>query len=202
MKFLAVDTSGKYMSVVAYCDGAVERVFLPECAMKHSVELMGEIDRVFARSHMKPNECDFFAVVVGPGSFTGIRIGISTVKGLCFACGKPALAITSLEALAYAERNDLLALVDAGRSCYYACAYDGNKAEASSPAYLSGGEVGELAARGFRPIAAEALFEGCGAVDPCEGLLNAVIAKKDQTIPAEELSAVYLRKSSAEEHRA
>lgn len=199
MKFLAIDTSGKHMSVVAYRDGETQTVFLPECAMKHSIALMGQIDEVCKRSHMNVNECDFFAVVTGPGSFTGIRIGISTVKGLCFACGKPALAVTSFDCLAYAEKSvPVLALVDAGHGNFYACGYDEEKRIVFSPAFLTGTSFPEA----LVPAASEPLFEGCRVADPCAGLIAAVLAKGGETVPAEELTALYLRKSSAEEKRA
>ncbi len=201
MNFLAIDTSGKYLSVIAYREGRAERVFLPSCAMKHSVVLMDEIENALSCANMRPAECDFFAAVVGPGSFTGIRIGVSTVKGLCFACDKKALSITSFDCLAYAENKRVLALADAGHGCFYACGYEENKTIVVSPAYCSGEEVSALIAQGFTPIATEVLFEGCAVVDPCEGLLRAVGAKCGNLIPASELTAMYLRKSSAEENR-
>lgn len=202
MNFLAIDTSGKYLSVAAYKDGETQATFLPECAMKHSVVLMDEIDRIFARAHMNARECDFFAAAVGPGSFTGIRIGIATVKGLCFACGKPALSVTSFDCLAYAEKSvPVLALVNAGHGSFYACGYDERKRVVVPPAYCAEEELAPILARGFAPIAAEELFSGCRAVDLCGGLLTAALQKREKLIAAEELAALYLRKSSAEEKR-
>ncbi len=202
MNFLAIDTSGKYLSVVAYAHGNVIRRFLPDCALKHSVLLMDEIDEAFKDAHTSPHECDFFAAAVGPGSFTGIRIGISTVKGLCLACDKPAVKVTSLDCLAYTDKKaNVLALVDAGHGCYYSCGYDAGKKIVASPAFSSRKEVDGLINSGFRPVAAEPLFEGCEAVDPCEGLLGAVLAKSGELLPPSALSALYLRKSSAEENR-
>ncbi len=200
LNFLAIDTSGKYLSVVAYREGETERVFLPSCAMKHSVVLMDEVENVLSRANLRPENCDFYAAVVGPGSFTGIRIGISTVKGLCFACEKPALGITSFDCLAYAENKRVLALVDAGHGCFYACGYE-RKTVVVPPAFCTGEEISALIAQGFAPIAAEPLLAGCAVVDPCEGLLKAAEAKCGELIPASELSALYLRKSSAEENR-
>lgn len=201
LNFLAIDTSGKYLSVIAYREGETERVFLPSCAMKHSVVLMDEIESVLSRAKLRPENCDFFAAVVGPGSFTGIRIGISTVKGLCFACEKPALSITSFDCLAYAENKRVLALVDAGHGCFYACGYDESKAVVVPPVYCTEREVSSLIAQGFAPVAADSLFEGCAVIDPCEGLLRAAEAKSREMIPASGLTALYLRKSSAEENR-
>lgn len=202
MNFLAIDTSGKYLSVVAYAQGHIERRFLPDCALKHSILLMDEIDCALSRVHMSPRDCDFFAAVIGPGSFTGIRIGISTVKGLCLACGKPALKVTSFDALAYTEGNmPLLALVDAGHGSYYACGYDEKKNVVAAEAFLPQKEVDVLVNSGFKPVATEPLFAGCEALDPCEGLVRAVLAKSEELVSPAALSALYLRKSSAEENR-
>lgn len=198
--FLAIDTGGKYLSVIASAQGKIFRHFLPDCAMKHSVLLMDEIDNVFKEAGISARDCDFFAAVCGPGSFTGIRIGIATVKGFCVALEKPALSLTSFDALAYAERKiPLLALVDAGHNCFYACAYDREKNIVQKPAYLAREEVEKLIGEGFLPVASEPLFEGCRVLDPCEGLKNAVLVRQGEIKAPSKLLAVYLRKSSAEE---
>lgn len=202
MNFLAVDTSGKYMSVIAYAHGKAFKRFLPDCALKHSVLLMQEIDAAFQLANLSPKDCDFFAAVSGPGSFTGIRIGLSTVKGMCVALEKPALAVTAFDTLAYAEGSmPLLALVDAGHDSYYACGYDQEKNVVIPPAFLSHKEVDDLIASGFTPVAATSLFEGCRETNPCEGLLTAVLKKHTDLLTPSALSALYLRKSSAEENR-
>ncbi len=201
MNFLAIDTSGKRLCVVAYRDGEIFKSDLSDCAMQHSVRLMGEIDGVFARARISVKDCDFFAAVVGAGSFTGIRIGISTVKGLCAVAEKPALAVTSFDALAYAEKDvPLLALVDAGHGCCYACAYNADKSVALAPRYLTAEEAHRIAESGYTPVAAEPFFTGAKLADPCAGLLNAVLAKRGELCPAEALAALYIRKSSAEEN--
>ena len=165
---------------------------------------MEEIDGALSRAQMTAAECDFFAVVVGPGSFTGIRIGIATVKGLAFAAGKQVLPVTSLDCIAYSvEDAPVLALVDAGHGAVYACAYEKDKSVAVPPAYRTGEEASELA-NTFLPYAHKALsFGGKTAkiADVCLGLERAVEAKKDALADAAELAALYLRKSSAEEMR-
>lgn len=201
MKFLAVDTSGAHLTVVA-CNGEESVVTdVADCMRAHSVRLMEEIDRTLNELRLTPADCDFFGCVVGAGSFTGIRIGIATVKGLCFAVGKPALAVTSFDALAYAEEGGkLLALVDAGHGAYYACGYTDGVVTVP-PAYCGGERVRALRAEGYELVSGEALPVGSRSVDGARGLLNAVRAKSGQLIPARELEALYLRKSSAEEGR-
>ena len=94
--------------------------------MKHSVLLMQAVDETLKKADMTLGDCDFFAAVVGAGSFTGIRIGISAVKGVCLATGKPALPITSFDTVAYnaLDGEKILCLVDALHGYYYACGYE------------------------------------------------------------------------------
>ena len=203
MNYLAIDTSGEYLTVIAKHGERTERVFRPDCLAKHSVVLMEEIDGALSRAQMTAAECDFFAVVVGPGSFTGIRIGIATVKGLAFAAGKQVLPVTSLDCIAYSvEDAPVLALVDAGHGAVYACAYEKDRSVAVPPAYRTA-EASELA-NTFLPYAHKALSFGgkeAAVADVCLGLERAVEAKKDALADAAELTALYLRKSSAEEMR-
>lgn len=202
MKFLAIDTSGKHLSVAVYAEGAAQIEYLRNCAMKHSVILMDEIDAALLHAHIDMGECDFFAAVVGPGSFTGIRIGISTVKGMCFACGKPALAVTSFDCIAYDEKSEgkILALSDAGRGEFYACGYEGRQ-KILAPCILSREEVEKLREQGYGLRSAEELTIPCERANVARGLLSAALAGAGEAGSIRELHALYLRKSSAEEQR-
>ena len=126
--FLAIDTSSKYMTVLAAKDGKTFVSYVPDCAMRHSMLLMGEIDKVLSEAELSLNDCDFFSAVVGAGSFTGIRIGISTIKGFCLAAGKPSLPVTSFAVAAYnaIDGERPLCLVDALHGNCYVCGFDEN----------------------------------------------------------------------------
>ncbi len=203
MNFLAVDTSGNYLTVLAGKGGETFAVSLPDCAMRHSVSVMPAVDEALKKADMTLADCDFFAAVVGAGSFTGIRIGISVVKGFCLAYGKPALPVTSFDVAAYTAvdtKKKTLCLVDALHDAYYACGYEQGEI-VYPPAYLSEGEVLSLYEEGY------ALY-GCGRlpvgekasvapVDPVAGLDAAVRALAAQE-KFGELAALYVRKSSAE----
>ncbi len=200
--FLAVDTSGNYLTAMAGKDGEIFSVFLPDCAMRHSVSVMPAVDEVLKKANMTVEECDFFAAVVGAGSFTGIRIGISVAKGFCLAQGKPALPVTSFDVAAYTEvyGGKTLCLIDALHDSYYACGYENGKV-VYPPAYLSKEEVLALQAEGYAlralgeiPLAAETQVEIC---DPVEGLKRAACALAEEERFGE-LTALYVRKSSAE----
>ena len=206
MNFLALDTSGGYLSAVAMKIGEAFSCLIPDCATRHSVSLMGAVEEVLQKADLSLDECDFFAAVVGAGSFTGIRIGISAVKGFCLACKKPALPVTSFDVAAYNTIDNqknlgkLLCLVDALHGYYYACGYE-NGEVCLPPAYLSEEEVLALAKEGYTlratallPLAEKAEVE---VVCPVTGLKNAVSVLAEQG-KFGDLAAVYVRKSSAE----
>ncbi|MBQ3220650.1 MAG: tRNA (adenosine(37)-N6)-threonylcarbamoyltransferase complex dimerization subunit type 1 TsaB [Clostridia bacterium] len=203
MNFLAIDTSGKYMTVIAQKDGKAHSVFVPDCAMRHSVLIMEKIDEALKEAGLALSECDFFSAVVGAGSFTGIRIGISAVKGFALAFAKPVLPVTSFDLSAYNKvdcEQKTLCLVDALHDYYYACGYE-QGAVTLEPAYLSEDEVLSLAGEGYALCALEELPIGekrsVRVADPVQGLLNAV-RDLGQKRAFGELNALYIRKSSAE----
>ncbi len=101
MRILAVDTSTP-AGGVAILDGRTLLVELQvRSAETHAKRLMGSIDDAFRMAGLGIGECDGFAVTRGPGSFTGLRIGISTVKGLAFASGKPVAGVSTLDVLTH-----------------------------------------------------------------------------------------------------
>lgn len=196
--YLAVDTSGEYLTVLACKDGKVTSHFEQNCAMRHSERLMGAVDEALARAHLSVRECDFFCAVTGPGSFTGIRIGISAAKGFCAATAKPALGITSFAAAAYNAEEKAVAAIPAGRGFYYVCGF-----EADKRAFLPAARVDEGA---LRALAAQYPVYSCSPLpvpyvpaDPAEGLARAVAAAGEGDFG--DLSAFYLKKSQAEEER-
>ena len=120
-KFLAVDTSSRHLTVAA-CNGEKQVVrHIADCAMNHSVTLMDEIDAALNEAELAPADCDYFAAVTGPGSFTGIRIGISCIKGYAVALGKRAVGVTTIYLLSYTVNSycEYLIAVDAMHSNYY-----------------------------------------------------------------------------------
>jgi tRNA threonylcarbamoyladenosine biosynthesis protein TsaB len=102
MKILAIETSTMLGGIAVADDstGLIAEVRL-NVKSTHSERLMTEIDHVMVQSFMRLSEVDVFAVAIGPGSFTGLRIGLSTVKGLSYATGKPIVAVPTLEAFAW-----------------------------------------------------------------------------------------------------
>ncbi len=196
-RYLAIDTSAGYLTFIAK-NGETFVTFEPDCAMQHSVRLMDAVEETLERAGMRPADCDFFCAVTGPGSFTGIRIGISTVKGFCAALNRPSLGVTSFAALAYNAEGKALAAIPAGRDFYYVCGFAEDKSISLSPAYVSGGRLARLAEE--YPVYAYApLPVPYAKADPAAGLLRAVEGAKEGDFG--DISAFYLKKSQAEEER-
>ncbi|MCA1664057.1 MAG: tRNA (adenosine(37)-N6)-threonylcarbamoyltransferase complex dimerization subunit type 1 TsaB [Myxococcales bacterium] len=117
---LAIDTSTLHAAVALWCDGRAlaER---HRVVTTHSDALLAMIDEAFVEANVAPADLDVVACGAGPGSFTGLRIGLATAKGLCFALAKPLVMISSLAALAArAPDGRVLASLDALKGEVYA----------------------------------------------------------------------------------
>jgi len=100
MKVLGIDTSTSCGSVGLMDDGEVISDYLLNISVTHSERLLGAIEVVLKEACCPVENLDGWAVSLGPGSFTGLRIGVSTVKGLAFATGKPVAGVSTLDVLA------------------------------------------------------------------------------------------------------
>ncbi|WP_281751154.1 tRNA (adenosine(37)-N6)-threonylcarbamoyltransferase complex dimerization subunit type 1 TsaB [Neptunitalea chrysea] len=125
---LSVETSGTNCSVVL--SNRNEVTFIKEentGSFSHAEKLHVFIKEVMELGNVAPEDIDAIAVSKGPGSYTGLRIGVSTVKGLCFAWDKPMLSVSTLEALAYqavaAEVMYIIPLIDARRMEVYSAVF-------------------------------------------------------------------------------
>ena len=98
---LAIETSTLTGAVALLEGGAVVAESRVSVAVTHGERLMAAVDGILRSARWDLGDIDAFAVAVGPGSFTGLRIGISTVKGLAFATGKPVVGVPTLDALAW-----------------------------------------------------------------------------------------------------
>ena len=122
---LALDTTSEYGSI-ALAEGAE----LIEEAAVHSPDgfahvLFDEIQNLLARHRLNLRDLDGFASASGPGSFTGVRVGLTAVKGLAEACGRRVVAVSNLEALAWFGTRPLRApVLDARRGEIYGAVYD------------------------------------------------------------------------------
>lgn len=134
MKIAAFDTSSPSGSIAILDDNRLVAELTVGSVGVHSEWLLRSYDFVLKESGLAPDGIDLFAVGVGPGSFTGLRIGLSTVKGLAWATGRRVVGISTLAALAMNLRTSNMAvcpLLDARKGEVYAAVY-GFNAEAAS----------------------------------------------------------------------
>lgn len=101
MKILSVECSASPVSCAIVENGRVKGRYYLNMNMTHSQTLMPMLDSLMKLTGDTPENIDLFAVSAGPGSFTGVRIGISAIKGLAFCDEKPCAAVSPLEAMAY-----------------------------------------------------------------------------------------------------
>lgn len=122
MKILALDTSGPVASVALAEDGKLVGGFRLQYKTTHSQNLMPMMEELRTLSHLDPDTIDAVALASGPGSFTGLRIGSATAKGLCLALQKPLIPVPTLHALAYqmcAPNTLVCPMMDARRGQVY-----------------------------------------------------------------------------------
>ena len=100
MKVLGIDTSTSSGGVGLVEDEETICEYLLNIPVTHSERLLGVIDFVLREARCRIEQVEGWVIVLGPGSFTGLRIGVSTVKGLAFATGKPVAGISTLDVLA------------------------------------------------------------------------------------------------------
>ena len=101
MKLLALETSAKSVSAAVVEDGGVLASCFQCTGLTHSRTLMPMVEAMLQNAELTLAELDALAVATGPGSFTGLRIGVSALKGLAWAADKPCLGVSTLEAMAY-----------------------------------------------------------------------------------------------------
>ena len=225
MLVLALDTSSPLGSVAALRDGQLQGVVSSESEETHSIRLFRQLKILVEQHGLAMPAFDVYAVAAGPGSFTGVRVGLTAVKGWAEVYGKPIVAVGTLEAVAVQASPDLplvAAVCDARRGQLYAGLYerqdDGLRRRGEdivmSPAecfeYLaaqSGGEgivfvtpspdwfAGLLAAS---PLAGARIVAVSAVLAPFIGKLGAERAARGETIDAIHLDAQYVRRSDAE----
>ena len=127
MKILAIDTSGPACSVALAADGKLLGEIVTNSALTHSETVMPAVDELLSRENISCAEIDRFAAVAGPGSFTGVRIGVCVVKALAHAAGKPCVRVNALEALAvgaWGAGDAVCPILDARRGQVYCAAFE------------------------------------------------------------------------------
>ena len=129
MNILAMDTSGDVLSLALSSPLGTHCIDL-DSGSRHSELLMQWIDKLFISAGLGPEDLELVSCMKGPGSFTGLRIGFATAKGLSLALGIPLAAIPTLDCMAYALSvwpGLVLPVVDAKKGCFFAAFYRGDR---------------------------------------------------------------------------
>lgn len=127
MKILAIDTSSFPASAAVAEDGIILAEYVIRNKKKHSQNIMVMVERLLDDLSVDIKDIDLFAVTVGPGSFTGLRIGISTVRAFAQAAGKKCVGVNTLEAAAFNFAGcgkTVVSILDALRNEVFAAAYE------------------------------------------------------------------------------
>lgn len=127
MNIVAIDTSGPAASCAVMKDGAVVQLTVMNHGLTHSETIMPALEQAMRAAGLSCAEVDVFAAVAGPGSFTGVRIGVCAVKGLAHAWDRPCARVDAIEALAmnfYGFDGLACPILDARRGQVYCAVFD------------------------------------------------------------------------------
>ena len=215
MRVLAVETSSLAGGVALLDDERLVAEYLLDVSVTHSERLMAAVDQVLTGARWTGRDLGGLAVAVGPGSFTGLRIAVSTVKGLALALGLPIAAVPTLDAMAAAlpwAALPVCPVLDARKGEVYASLYRWDGAAmrreweylALAPEALAArlGEptlvVGDGAAAVRSPHARTVPPPRRLPSPACVGMLGLERLRRGETVLAATLTPLYLRPSEAE----
>ncbi|SHK62551.1 tRNA (adenosine(37)-N6)-threonylcarbamoyltransferase complex dimerization subunit type 1 TsaB [Tepidibacter formicigenes] len=126
MKILGIDTSSEVATVAIMDDDKLIGEYTINHKKTHSQKLMPMIDEMFKSCEITPNDIDLIGVCIGPGSFTGLRIGVATAKAIAHARNIHIAVVNSLESLAFnmnLSKGIICPIIDAQRNQVYTCKY-------------------------------------------------------------------------------
>jgi tRNA threonylcarbamoyladenosine biosynthesis protein TsaB len=211
MRILALDTTANFGSIALLDDNEVIEELLLHSPEGFGPIIFGQIERLLQRHSLQVSDIDLFAAAAGPGSFTGVRVGLTAAKGLAEATGRPVAGVSNLTALAECGSGPLrAAILDARRGEIYGAVYDAElsvvRPEVVMPFLtwvdsLPEKEI-EFISTDFGPFRAGLAgtqFEQAAVVE--QRALAAAIGRTARQLPGEDPAAVdanYVRRSDAE----
>ena len=143
MNILAFDTSGNFCTVALSVKNKLYSESMP-LTHGHAIHLMPLITKIMERANTNFNQLDLIGVVNGPGSFTGIRVGIATAHGLAIASKLPLVAVSTFELYAWeAQGLEILVIIDSRRNDLFAQMYDNEMHPLDEPRIIKPNEINE-----------------------------------------------------------
>jgi tRNA threonylcarbamoyladenosine biosynthesis protein TsaB len=146
--YLGIDTATPYLALALWSPEGTRASFVVEVGRDHAKRLLLELDRLMTEAKLRRAALRGLAVGIGPGSYTGLRVGIASAKGLARGLGLPLGGVSTLEAMASGLKEGERAVVtlDAGRGNVYAAAFEGKGERVRAlgeVAKVARGELGE-----------------------------------------------------------
>lgn len=172
--------------------------------IKHSENILPQIDNLLGSLSLSIKDNDIFAVVVGPGSFTGIRVGMALIKGFCAGERKKVVPLSTLSFMAYvyikqnSPQTNFATIINALSGFYFFCEFDQTGSKIGQEKLVTKEELDQISLKKIS-LKEEALTENVIDLNAQHLLEYAQKAQKQgEEIDAHKLCAVYLRKSQAE----
>lgn len=191
---LAVDTTAECGSIALADENGVREEVVVNAPRGFSTVLFGEIEALLDRQGTPLTEIELFAGASGPGSFTGVRVGLSAIKGLAEVLGKKVVAVSNLEALAaFGTAESRATVIDAHRGEVYAALYDAAGNQIIPEAVLP--------LEKFRNLLAGCEVEWIDTPRPLAGAIARIAISKARRGLAHDPAAIeanYVRRSDAE----
>lgn len=224
MKILGFDSAGKTAGVAIWQDGNILYEVNLRAGLTHSQTLLPLCCQALAQTGLSLADIDFLAFNLGPGSFTGLRIGLATAKGLCFSRAIPCIGVSTLESLAYSlpVNGNVLCALDARRREVYAAAFCRKEGVAAricadeampverlepvlqdmqGPIYLMG-DGAALVQEAFSPKFVFQPLEPMVSLGSAAGVCLCAAQHRNEAVQADVLTPDYLRLSQAQRERA
>ncbi|MCE3233103.1 MAG: tsaB [Rickettsiaceae bacterium] len=143
MKILAIDTTHGESSLALWADSILVQTITDKEENKQAEHLVPLIEDILKQAGFSYKDLSAVAVNIGPGSFTGVRIGMAAANGIKLACNVPLIAVTSFESVAHliTTKKDILVVLDAHRGQVYCQRFDSDKAPVTEPALVTYDEI-------------------------------------------------------------
>ncbi len=201
MKTLVIDTCTNRI-IVALADNSTIFSFCNEIVENQmSNIIMEKVDKCFKEANLKPNDIERILVAVGPGSYTGIRIGVTIAKTFAWALKKEIVPISSLEIMisGYNENKLLVPYIDARRNACFGAIYDNNLNKVLKDQYILIDNLkNKLKGKEFIFVSDDNLIESKKPKIDIIKLINK--HQDDKSVNPHSLNPVYLKKTEAEEN--
>jgi N6-L-threonylcarbamoyladenine synthase len=204
MRLLVIDTSGPECAAGIYDAGTARMLSLQSetIGKGHAEILPGMVEAAARDADLPLNALDRIAVIIGPGSFTGIRVGVAMARGLALSLGIPAVGVTTLAVLAepmLGQGNSVLALIDARREELYAGLFDHDGRARGEPLALRYDEARRLAGETGATLTGSGAAVLAGAASPQLDVIPLDVAGRiGARLPREtKASPLYIRGADA-----